>query len=934
MPAPTPDSPWRTDIARTLARQGELQRSAGDALVLAADSEGALDAYRAQSEEVTGPRILLAFVRTGRPASAAYEVVRRVRAERSPPTRGEIAALQSVSRSRPLASTVAAALLELRADFEPGSPTLRAELARAAASALGGEPGAEFLRAHLVVDSPSAAAATDLLERAPNVRARIGEAITLTRARPEHARRWGAALLAGDARPIDITAALDGVGGWEGALLGAGVDLQLRLPRRALDRLVSINDLNAPRNVVDMLLVEAGADAGRWDVVDDAMKRLTSSPDVDPVLLLGALRAAQRLDEAYEIAERVMTERDPEVESLLAASELAMQRGEPRDAELFLQTASELDPFEERVYAAQLALYSPDGPLADESQETRVRRALRERLPEGVLVGLYDARDLAEGGVLDEAERRLRDLVERDTDEPSAYELLLSVWGQMAGSGASGTEHAYEDAAAWLAERLHARPGSPPIGAALARVLITLGRTDEAIATLEGVDEAVGSPVLSAMREQIIARELKDPDRARAMALARLDHPTLSIDDALTRAMLEVEGGSSKTAVETLRANLPESVTLTPEQGQRLARVGALSIATLRPGTWKEGDYEALAAPAVALVDMAAARGVPLGQAIQDARMSLAALNPKATTEQLAALALRDETGDDAQTTATFKRLAEGLIANGRASEAVALSITGALRGEKLDTDLLSYAIMIAAQFGDAQTTRVLIDRLESSGRSVEAAPVAWDDAPPPGVSASGVHAQLAYQVASLASFLDRDEVAESVYRVALEQDPTHTWSNNDLGYMLADEGRELDEAERLIEVAYGQDQTSSNIVDSLGWVRYKRGEFEDVGGREGAVTLLKRALSLEEGDSNATLHDHLGDALWRTGQREAAEQAWLDAEEIGGNQIRTVRRQGIDSPAARRFEARRRIVRAKLLAVQAGEDPPVAPIVEPPPDE
>ncbi len=934
LPQPTAGSPWRADLVRALGRATELRLQAGDAFARVGAFDSAFRAYGIEEGNGADPRALFALVRTGRPASAAFRVIERVRTQGSPPTTGEIAVLGATSRDRGLSGVVAGALMEARSGFGRGSQTVRAELVRAAAGVLGPRDGADLLRAHLAVDTPNPALIADLLDLTTSLRARVRETIALTRLRPEHARRLGAGLLASPSRPIDIAAQLDSEPGWAASLLAAGVDLQRHLPRRALTILEGIDDPDAPRDAVDQLLAEAGAESGRWDVADAALGRLAGNPEADPTRVLNALRAAQRLDEAYTLVELIVTERAPEVESFLLASELALQRNEPRDAELFLQTAGELDPFDERVYAAQLALYGAGGPLPDDSQQTRVRRLLREHRPDGVLAELYDANDLAEGGLLDEADARLRAIIDREPDEPGAYELLLRVWSMRARSGAPDADAAFEDAATWLGDALAARPSSPPVGAALARVLVALGRPDEALDTIDAINRGVGAPVLSIMQEQIIARELEDPDRARELALARLGHPTLSIDDSISRAGLAAESRDATAALATLERGLPGSAELTPEQRARVARVAALSIASLDPDEWDEESFAERVAPSIAIIDVAAARGAPLSTAVQDARLSLSALDTHASPDDLAALIHRVVAIDRTRETAAYRLLARSLLDRQRTRDAAELSVIGAVRGDHFDEALLIDAVQYAGQYGNADVTRALLDRLDSSGRSLDAVGTIWDEAPPDGVDARGVHAEIAYQVASIASIVERDEAAEGAYRVALEQDPSHTWSNNDLGYMLADAGRDLDEAERMIELAYEHAPESSNVTDSLGWIRYKKALYEDEDGREGAITLLIRAISLDDGSSNATLHDHLGDALWRAGRRDEAEDAWLDAEEAGGSLIRTVRRQGGNSPAAQRLEARRRSVRAKLLAVQSGEEPPVAPIGEDPPDE
>jgi Flp pilus assembly protein TadD len=59
-------------------------------------------------------------------------------------------------------------------------------------------------------------------------------------------------------------------------------------------------------------------------------------------------------------------------------------------------------------------------------------------------------------------------------------------------------------------------------------------------------------------------------------------------------------------------------------------------------------------------------------------------------------------------------------------------------------------------------------------------------------------------------------------------------------------------------------------IVDSLGWLYYRLGEYDQ------AVMQLEKAVSLEAADP--TITDHLADAYWRVGRREEARYQWQRA--------------------------------------------------------
>ena len=70
-----------------------------------------------------------------------------------------------------------------------------------------------------------------------------------------------------------------------------------------------------------------------------------------------------------------------------------------------------------------------------------------------------------------------------------------------------------------------------------------------------------------------------------------------------------------------------------------------------------------------------------------------------------------------------------------------------------------------------------------------------------------------------------------------------------------------------MIEKAVELRPNDGYIVDSLGWVLYRLGDFA------GAVRELERAVELRPEDP--IINDHLGDAYWRVGRRQEARFQW-----------------------------------------------------------
>lgn len=111
---------------------------------------------------------------------------------------------------------------------------------------------------------------------------------------------------------------------------------------------------------------------------------------------------------------------------------------------------------------------------------------------------------------------------------------------------------------------------------------------------------------------------------------------------------------------------------------------------------------------------------------------------------------------------------------------------------------------------------------------------------------------------------------AEQSLRLIISRDPNHTEALNFLGYMYAEQGIKLEEAESLVQRALEKKPDDPYYLDSLAWVYYKRADYAH------ALKVQQKAVSKEPKD--ATMQEHLGDILWESGQDDAAKKAWSRA--------------------------------------------------------
>ncbi|MFM9965956.1 MAG: tetratricopeptide repeat protein [Planctomycetaceae bacterium] len=111
------------------------------------------------------------------------------------------------------------------------------------------------------------------------------------------------------------------------------------------------------------------------------------------------------------------------------------------------------------------------------------------------------------------------------------------------------------------------------------------------------------------------------------------------------------------------------------------------------------------------------------------------------------------------------------------------------------------------------------------------------------------------------------EEILEKVF----EKDPEDTSVNNDLGYLYADQGKNLEKARGMIEKALKAEPDNAAYQDSMGWVLFKLGKPAE------AIPYLEKAVQSPRG-GDATIFDHLGDCQQAIGMKDKAIENWQKA--------------------------------------------------------
>jgi len=153
----------------------------------------------------------------------------------------------------------------------------------------------------------------------------------------------------------------------------------------------------------------------------------------------------------------------------------------------------------------------------------------------------------------------------------------------------------------------------------------------------------------------------------------------------------------------------------------------------------------------------------------------------------------------------------------------------------------------------------------------------------------------------------------EAELETLLQLDPEEPGVNNDLGYLYADQGKNLEKAEAMIRKAIQEEPDSPAYLDSLGWVLFKRGKIKDaLEPLEKAVDKIK---STSGGDS--TIFEHLGDVYFQLQELAKAKDAWQEAEKAAVKAVPTDKRLP---------EIRKKLESLKTLGVNprpSGDDAP-----------
>jgi len=132
---------------------------------------------------------------------------------------------------------------------------------------------------------------------------------------------------------------------------------------------------------------------------------------------------------------------------------------------------------------------------------------------------------------------------------------------------------------------------------------------------------------------------------------------------------------------------------------------------------------------------------------------------------------------------------------------------------------------------------------------------------------------QLLYSQGVVLEKLGRTDEGLAVMEQIITLDSEHADALNFLGYMLADQGRELERAMMLVTRALEIEPDNGYIIDSLAWVHFRMGDARK------AWELVQRAV--EHVADEADIWEHYGDIAARMGLRDKAREGYHNSLEL-----------------------------------------------------
>ncbi len=140
-------------------------------------------------------------------------------------------------------------------------------------------------------------------------------------------------------------------------------------------------------------------------------------------------------------------------------------------------------------------------------------------------------------------------------------------------------------------------------------------------------------------------------------------------------------------------------------------------------------------------------------------------------------------------------------------------------------------------------------------------------------------NAQAHFYEGTLMDKLNKKGDVLSCMETALELDPTSVQTMNYIAFTLAELNQDLDKAEKLARSAVQNEKDDGYILDTLGWILFKRGDYKE------AANFLEKAHEIQP--RVGIIAEHLGDAYIKIKKLDKARALFLKANDLEIDQNR-----------------------------------------------
>jgi tetratricopeptide (TPR) repeat protein len=428
--------------------------------------------------------------------------------------------------------------------------------------------------------------------------------------------------------------------------------------------------------------------------------------------------------------------------------------------------------------------------------------------------------------------KRAAELLERVTTKTPSVRTLMALAAQYE------QLRDYALAAETLKKTLELAPGNTDAMKALAQNLLLAENVDEALKVYTELAAADKKDATAQLRLSQIYREKRDFDKARQAAKAALEIEPDSLETRYNEiTLLEAEGKSAEatTALKNLLTSTAKKNYSAGERSNRIVLLERLGLMYRNNEQYTEAveTFRQVAELDPNLGGRTAAQIADTYRIAKDYTKALEEANsatkkhPEDRVLRAVRASLLAETGKTDEAAAELKSLLDG-------------------KNDRETYITLAQVYEKAKNYSEMSKAVDAAEKLSESKEDKES---------------------IAFMRGAMFEKMKNYDAAESEFRKVLQFNPKNASALNYLGYMLADRNVRLSDALQMIKQAVELDPNNGAYLDSLGWVYFRIGDFDQ------AENYLRRAI--ERFSKDPTVHDHLGDVYLRQGRTKEAIAQW-----------------------------------------------------------